>query len=185
MTEKERLGWRNGIVTRVYNNKKFRSYAAKLKPALVEEILSELSNSLLSMNIDKLIELHMQNVLNAYCMTIINNMVWNASSPFNKMYSSNHEQIEVAFNLAPPYDSNDFFLSDESFDLIEAMKAFTLSKNHEDYNMFYRWRFGGEIFQEIADSTGNSKTSVFNTVKAIEKIVIRKFKKQYDVIRNN
>ena len=86
-------------------------------------------------------------------------------------------------------ESEDIFISDESLQLIEDMKAFinkrALINESEAYNsmVFSRSFFGGETFQEISDSVGVTKTSVFNTVKEVKQVVNTKFKDRYIDVR--
>jgi antitoxin component of RelBE/YafQ-DinJ toxin-antitoxin module len=189
MTEKEKNNWRNGIVTQIYNNKFFRSYASKICPRLTEEILSELSMSLLSMKIDSLIKYHAQGVLDQYCTTIIYNMVVNPKSPLNKVYSEKHIPIDNIYSDIDSATEENVFISNESLELVEDIKAFiskrALINEEEAYNssVFYRSYFGGETFQEISDSIGVTKTSVFETVKGVKQIVETKFLKQYTDVR--
>ena len=180
---------RNDIILKIYKNSLFRSYAAKLCPRLVEEILSEMQMSLLKMNEQRLIDLYESKDLDRYVIAIIYNMVVNPQSPLNKVYSENHIIIDNIYSDIDIIESEDIFISDESLQLIEDMKAFinkrALINESEAYNsmVFSRSFFGGETFQEISDSVGVTKTSVFNTVKEVKQVVNTKFKDRYIDVR--
>ncbi len=168
----------------------FKSYAAKMSPKFVNEIISEVIIIIAEMDREKVLSLYSKGDLKRYIITVITNMVINPKSPFNKMYNSQNKDISKVYNYSANKDEEDVFISSEALELIQDIKAFILKRSliseEEAINsdLFYRFTFGGETFQEISDSTGIAKTSVFNTVKSIEQIIETKFKTQYGRIRN-
>lgn len=177
------------IIVEVYENILFRRYATKICPRLVDEILSELYESVLKMDAAKVVHLYESKNLDKYCISIIYNMVVNPQSPLNKVYNHDHINIDNVYSDIEISDDEDIFISDESIELIEDIKKFIHKRSkineEEFYNsmVFSRSFFGGETFQEISDSIGVTKTSVFQTVKAVKQIVNTKFKNKYIDVR--
>tara|TARA_R110001632_G_scaffold123505_3_gene236252 strand:- start:198 stop:752 length:555 start_codon:yes stop_codon:yes gene_type:complete len=178
------------ILIEIYNNKLFKSYAAKMSPKLVDEVISEVIITVANMNTEKVLDLYYKKDLNRYIITIITNMIINKKSPFNKMYNNADFQIEAAFNFKDITTEDNPFTGEESIELIEDIKSFLNKRDgisleeKESNDLFDMAFFQSETYQDVADTTDKSKTTIYNSVQDVKEVVVTKFKNRYNDIRN-
>ena len=178
---------RNDILTEVYNDVFYKCYIASLLPNLVDEAHSELIATLAEMDEEKLVQLYENKELKYYSIAIVRNMIFNKSSPFNKLFNESHLEVEDAFyiidDVTPPQfndDAGDALIFDIWSYLEDRSKKIDGAWYSEQiFKMYFNT---SKSFRDLSAETKIPTSSIYHNVKSTQQLIIDKFKKKYDTL---
>ena len=178
---------RDEILTEVYNDIFYKAYISSLLPKLVDEAHSELVYTLSEMDEEKLINLHDNKELKYYSIAIIRNMIFNKSSPFNRMFNESHLEVQEALyiidDVMPPQFNDDAadelildiwrYLEDRSKNIDGAWYS------EQIFKMYFNT---SKSFRELSAETKIPTSSIYHNVKGTQELIINKFKNRWNLL---
>ncbi len=178
---------KNGILEEVFNDVFYKCYISSLTPTLVDEAHSEFIIKFAEMDDDKLIKLYTNKEIKYYGIAIIRNMIFNKSSPFNKLFNNNSLQIEEAYYVPDEVDA-DTFNDDAADSLILSIWKFLEDRSvsieggwysEKIFKMYFNTT---KSFRDLSKETGIPTSSIYHNAKNTQELIINKFKDEYDRI---
>tara|TARA_R110000765_G_scaffold195232_1_gene300806 strand:+ start:239 stop:778 length:540 start_codon:yes stop_codon:yes gene_type:complete len=175
---------RSRIIEEIYADDFYRGYINHHRPHLVEEGYSEFLMEICEIPTETLTSLNESGHMKYYGVRIMQHILFNKYSNFNKMYNEKHYNIEDCYGLT--YEEDDVKDCHIVKELIDDVYGFLKNRTDNvesawyDEKLFKMYFGDDETYRSLSDKTEIPYTSIFHNIKGTQEIIKTKFKKRYD-----